>query len=98
MIPVQNRKKISDNITVLFEEMDGVWLNMQDEHHRKMKKQEMKVFTMYEGWNAEKEKSGRSTLVEKVMLAGMEKVQNSMRKGKPASGRNIMRMRLGSGY
>ncbi len=26
-------------IPVLFEEMDGVWLNMQDEHHKKMKKQ-----------------------------------------------------------
>ena len=60
-------------IQVLFEEMDGVWLNMQDEHHKKIKKQEMKVFTMYEGWDAEKEKQGRSTLVEKTMLAGMEK-------------------------
>ena len=29
-----------------------------------MKKQEMKVFTMYEGWDAEKEKPNRSTLVE----------------------------------
>lgn len=60
-------------IPVLFEEMDGVWLNMQDEHHKKLKKQEMKVFTMYEGWDAEKEKQNRSTLVEKAMLAGMEK-------------------------
>ena len=59
-------------IPVLFEEMDGVWLNIQDEHHKKMKKQEMKVFTMYEGWDAEKEKQKRSTLVEKTMLAGME--------------------------
>ena len=59
-------------IPVLFEEMDGVWLHMQDEHHRKMKKQEMKVFTMYEGWDAEKEKENRSTLVGKTMLAGME--------------------------
>ena len=59
-------------LPVLFEEMDGVWLSMQDEHHRKIKKQEMKVFTMYEGWDAEKEKEGRSTLVGKVMLAGME--------------------------
>lgn len=58
---------------VLFEEMDGVWLNIQDEHHKKAAKQEMKVFTMYEGWDAEKEKENRSTLVEKVMLAGMEK-------------------------
>lgn len=52
--------------------MDGVWLHMQDEKHKKMKKQEMKVFTMYEGWDAEKEKQKRSTLVEKTMLAGME--------------------------
>ena len=59
-------------LEVLFEEMDGVWLNMQDEHHKKMKKQEMKVFTMYEGWDAEKEKENRSTLVGKTMLAGME--------------------------
>lgn len=60
-------------IPVLFEEMDGVWLSMQDEHHKKMKKQEMKVFTMYEGWDAEAEKQGRSTLAAKTMLAGMEK-------------------------
>ena len=60
-------------IPVLFEEMDGVWLNMQDEHHKKMKKQEMKVFTMYEGWDEEKEKNNRSTLVGKTKLAGMEK-------------------------
>lgn len=59
-------------IPVLFEEMDGVWLNMQDKSHKKMKKQEMKVFTMYEGWDAEREKEKRSTLVEKTMLAGME--------------------------
>ena len=60
-------------VPVLFEEMDGVWLNMQGKHHKKMKKQEMKVFTMYEGWDAEKEKQNRSTLVEKTMFAGMEK-------------------------
>ena len=60
-------------IPVLFEEMDGVWLSMQDEHHKKMKKQEMKVFTMYEGWDAEAEKQKRSALVAKTMLAGMEK-------------------------
>lgn len=59
-------------IPVLFEEMDGVWLHMQDAHHKKMKKQEMKVFTMYERWDVEKEKENRSTLVGKSMLAGME--------------------------
>lgn len=60
-------------IPVLFEEMDGVWLHMQGKNHKKVKKQEMKVFTMYEGWDAEKEKQNRSTLVEKTMFAGMEK-------------------------
>lgn len=58
-------------LPVLFEEMDGVWLSMQGERHQKMKKQEMKVFTMYEGWKAED--GGRSSLVNKTMLAGMEK-------------------------
>ena len=43
-----------------------------------MKKQELKVFTMYEGWDEEKEK--RSTLVEKTMLAGMEPSQKSHEK------------------
>ena len=58
-------------LLVLFEEMDGVWLSMQDEKHQKMKKQEMKVFTMYEGWK--EQDGGRSSLVNKTMLAGMEK-------------------------
>ena len=68
-----DQSKGEKGIPVLFQEMDGVWLNMQDKSHKKMKKQEMKVFTMYEGWDAEKEKENRSTLVEKTMLAGMEK-------------------------
>ncbi len=60
-------------IPVLFEEMDGVWLRMQKHDHKKAPKQEMKVFTMYEGWDAEAEKMGRSVLKGKSMLAGMEK-------------------------
>ena len=68
-----DQSKGTKEIPVLFEEMDGVWLHMQDKNHKKMKKQEMKVFTMYEGWDAEKEKQKRSTLVGKTMLAGMEK-------------------------
>lgn len=55
--------------------MDGVWLSMQDKDHKEMKKQEMKAATMYEGWDAEKEKQNRSTLVGKTMLAGMERSQ-----------------------
>ena len=60
-----------ETLLVLFEEMDGVWLPMQGGRHQKMKKQEMKVFTMYEGWKAED--GGRSSLVDKTMPAGMEK-------------------------
>lgn len=52
-------------------EMDGVWIAMQDSAHKKVKKQEMKVFTMYEGRDAES--IGRCCLVKKEMLAGMEK-------------------------
>lgn len=59
-----------ESLPVLFEEMDGVWLSMQDKAHKKTKKQEMKVFTMYEGWDAQ---SKESRLVNKAMLAGMEK-------------------------
>lgn len=59
-------------LPVLFEEMDGVWLKMQDSSHGKAPMKEMKVSTTYEGWDAEKEKAGRSTLVGKRMFAGME--------------------------
>jgi len=34
--------------------MEGIWLHMKNSNHKKMKKQEMKVFTMYEGWDKEK--------------------------------------------
>lgn len=59
-------------IPTLFEEMDGVWLHMQMPNHKRAPKQEMKVFTMYEGWDAKTEKAKRSTLAGKAMLAGME--------------------------
>ena len=58
-------------LPVLFEEMDGVWLHMQDGKHKKMKNQEMKVSTIYEGWK--EDDGGRSRLAGKTMLVGMEK-------------------------
>ena len=67
-----------ESLPVLFEEMDGVWLSMQDKDHKKMKKQEMKVFTMYEGWDGSSRQ--RSRLVNKTMLAGMEKSDEFHRK------------------
>ena len=58
---------------VLFEEMDGVWIRQQGEHHEKKPMQEVKVATTYEGWDAESEKKNRSTLVGKHIIAGIEK-------------------------
>ena len=59
-------------VPVLFEEMDGVWIRQQGPHHEKMPMQEVKVATIYEGWDAEKERQNRSTLVEKHVVAGIE--------------------------
>ena len=60
-------------IPVLFEEMDGVWIRQQGEHHEKKPMQEVTVATTYEGWDAECEKRNRSTLVGKHIIAGIEK-------------------------
>ena len=59
-------------LPVLFEEMDGVWIRQQGEHHEKKPMQEVKVATTYEGWDAGKEAENRSTLVEKHIVAGIE--------------------------
>ena len=66
-----DQAKGTKEIPVLFEEMDGVWLNMQGKAHEKAKKHEMKVFTMYEGWE-EDPTNKRSKLVGKTVMAGME--------------------------
>jgi hypothetical protein len=58
-------------IPVLFEEMDGVWLRMQGEGHKRAKKQEMKVSVLYEGWIKDGKKNSR--LSNKKVFAGMEK-------------------------
>jgi len=63
---------------VIFEEMDGVWLNMQGKKHKKMPKQEMKVSTTYEGWEKQGHKS--YTLVNKRMFAGMERSEEFHKK------------------
>lgn len=61
----------SREIKVLFEEMDGVWLRLQGKDHKSIPKQEMKVATIYEGW--EKEARTGSRLCGKKVIAGMEK-------------------------
>lgn len=58
-------------IKVLFEEMDGVWLRLQGKDHKSIPKQEMKVATVYEGWD--KEDRPGSRLCGKKVIAGMEK-------------------------
>ena len=58
-------------IKVLFEEMDGVWLRLQGKDHKSIAKQEMKVATIYEGW--EKDDRSGSRLCGKKVIAGMEK-------------------------
>lgn len=58
-------------IRVLFEEMDGVWLRLQGKDHKSIPKQEMKVATIYEGW--EKDERTGSRLCGKRVIAGMEK-------------------------
>ncbi|MCM1303399.1 MAG: ISLre2 family transposase [Butyrivibrio sp.] len=57
-------------IKVLFEEMDGVWLRLQGKDHRSIARQEMKVATIYEGWEKDER---RSRLYGKRVIAGMEK-------------------------
>lgn len=66
-----DQSKGKEIIPILFEEMDGVWLRMQGKDHKRMKKQEMKVSVMYEGWKKDGKKDSR--LVNKTVLAGMEK-------------------------
>ena len=61
-------------VSVLFEEMDGVWLKSQGEGGKKAPGMEVKVGTMYEGWRTDTGK--RSTLSGKTVLAGIEKSES----------------------
>lgn len=63
-------------IPVLFEEMDGLWLKMQGKNGKKAPGQEMKIATVYEGWDAEN--PGR--LVGKRVMAGMEDSESFLEK------------------
>lgn len=73
-----DQSKGKEVIPVLFEEMDGVWLRMQGKDHKRMKKQEMKVSVIYEGWK--KDGKNNSRLVNKTVLAGMEKSEEFHKK------------------
>ena len=55
---------------ILFEEADGVYLNIQGKDRKKGKKQELKVAISYEGW--EKTKQNRYKVANKLVYAGFE--------------------------
>lgn len=62
-------------VEVLFQEADGVWLNMQ-KNKKKAPKQELKLATIYEGWKDTK----RHELVNKKVIAGMETGKRFMKR------------------
>lgn len=62
-------------VDVLYQEADGVWLNMQKDK-KKAPKQELKLATIYEGWKDTK----RHELVNKKVIAGMETGKRFMRR------------------
>lgn len=62
-------------VDVLFQEADGVWLNMQKKK-KKAPKQELKLATIYEGWRDTK----RHELVNKRVIAGMETGKSFMKR------------------
>jgi len=87
-------------IPVLFEGMDGVWLRMQGKDHKRMKKQEMKVSVMYEGWEKDRKKTERRTAVSAIkrFLPEWKAVKSSMKKEKPRSIGTTMQMNSGSAF
>lgn len=64
---------------ILFEEADGVWINMQGaDRPKKGRKCEMKMAAAYDGW--EKEGKERYRLRNKVMVCGFEDAKEFQRK------------------
>lgn len=72
----QERIRGEREVPVLFEEADGVWLNLQgkDRKRRHFPKAEMKAAIAYDGWV--KEGSGRYSLDGKVVTAGFDKASD----------------------
>ena len=64
---------------MLFEEADGVWINMQKKHRpRTGKKREMKVAVAYDGWV--QESKDRFYLSNKVLISGFNKSKDFQEK------------------
>lgn len=62
--PSENKKDRS----LIFEEMDGVWVPMQDKAHKRAKKQEIKVATIHDGWDVDNPKK----LKDRTFIAAIE--------------------------
>ena len=81
LIEADKNKKIKGRreVPVLFEEADGVWLNLQgkDRKQRRYPKAEMKAAIAYDGW-ADKG-SGRYSLDGKIVTAGFNKAADFQR-------------------
>ncbi len=81
LVEADRQKKIKGKkeVPVLFEEADGVWLNLQgrDRKHRKYPKAEMKAAIAYDGWV--EQGSGRYCLDGKVATAGFNKAADFQR-------------------
>lgn len=97
----QERIRGEREAPVLFEEADGVWLNLQgkDRKRRHFPKAEMKAAIAYDGWV--KEGSGRYSLDGKVVTAGFDKASDfqKIREAMIASEYNLdeVQMRLLNG-
>lgn len=64
---------------ILFEEADGVWINMQGaDRSKKRRKCEMKMAAAYDGW--EEQAKGRYALRNKVMVCGFDDSKEFQRK------------------
>ena len=64
------RPRGEKEVPVLFEEMDGLWIDMQGKRGKKAPGQEMKIATIYEGWDTESRNASR--LVGKTVIAAIE--------------------------
>lgn len=75
-VPAEEYDENKKDVKVIFEEMDGVWLPIQGKDHKRAKKQELKVATIYDGWDAETGKH----LVNRMLVAGMEPAGRFLKK------------------
>ncbi len=66
----QERSQGQRERKILFEEADGVYINIQGKDRKKAKKQELKVAISYEGWKEVSQ--GRYEVEHKLVCAGFE--------------------------